>query len=81
MHGDQRRLRSVVMQGSNANGGATNTKVTQPLRLNVVILQGKRENTMHGAMLKYRNRFDDGDVIDVVALASCGLAHRRTDAA
>jgi hypothetical protein len=62
------------MQGSNANGGATNTKVTQPLRLNVVILQGKRENTMHGAMLKYRNRFDDGDVIDVVALASCGLS-------
>jgi hypothetical protein len=35
------------MQSSYANGGATNTKVTQPLRLNVVILQGKRENTMH----------------------------------
>jgi hypothetical protein len=35
------------MQSSYANGGATNTKVTQPLRLNVVFLQGKRENTMH----------------------------------
>src|SRR5262245_3272394 len=46
-HGDQRRLRSIAMQSSYANGGATNTKVTQPLRLNVVILQGKRENTMH----------------------------------
>jgi hypothetical protein len=72
------------MQSSYANGGATNTKVTQPLRLNVVILQGKRENTMHydrhNAEIS-QPICNDGDVIDVVGLASCGLAHQRTDAA
>jgi hypothetical protein len=33
------------------------------------------------AMLRVRHRFDDSDVTEVAALASCGLVHQRTDAA
>jgi hypothetical protein len=57
------------MQSSYANGGATNTKVTQPLRLNVVILQGKRENTMHyilDSLGSWRNVY--APVVDIDAL-------------
>jgi hypothetical protein len=42
------------------------------------IVVGRRYLQRVAAMLRYRHRFSDDDLRDVVSLALCGLIHERT---